>query len=184
MKKPRNQIAKEILIKLLIGGAIIYAAQSPYIWMNFYKEIFKKRKKFNQRQFYNAFYNLKKRGFIDIQKNGKQIYISLTKEGEKKAGKFQINKLKIIPQERWDQKWRVIIFDIPEKGRIKREAFRGKIKELGFYPLQKSVWVYPYPCQKEIELLREFFGLTEKDLRILTTEEIEKDDSLKNFFKL
>lgn len=185
MPRAKSKVAKQILRKLLIGGAIFIAAQSPYFWLRFYQNLFSGKPLLGKKkQLQDTFYYLKKRGLIETKKKGKQIYIFLTKEGEWEAGKFQINELYIKPQKKWDGKWRVIIFDIPESLRIKREAFRGKLKELGFYPLQKSVWVYPYPCQKEIELLREFFGLSKRHLRTLEVEKIEDDRFLRKIFQL
>ncbi len=87
---------------------------------------------------------------------GKQLYITLTPEGRKEVGKYQIDDLEIKKPLRWDKKWRILIFDIKEKNKIKREALRGKIKQLGLYPLQKSVWVCPYKFYKEMDMLRRF----------------------------
>lgn len=185
MPRAKSKVARQILRKLLLGGAIFIAAQSPYFWLHLYKNFFSGKPIFKKkRKFQNAFYYLKKRGLIRMEKKNKQLYIFLTKEGEWEAGRYQINELYIKPQKRWDGKYRVIIFDIPEVNRIKREAFRGKLKELGFFPLQKSVWVYPYPCQTEIELLRKFFNLRKKNLRILEVEKIEDDGFLRKFFNL
>src|SRR3990167_2211250 len=61
--------------------------------------------------------------------------------------------------EKWDKKWRVVIFDIPEKSRMARDALRRKLKELEFRELQKSVFVHPYECKKEIDFIIEFFNL-------------------------
>lgn len=77
-----------------------------------------------------------------------------------------------------------MIFDISQLKKLYREAFRGKLKELGFYQLQKSVWIYPFDCRAEIELLREFFGLSEKEIRLVVAEDIERSGELKKFFKL
>jgi len=77
-----------------------------------------------------------------------------------------------------------LIFDIQDKQRIKREALRGKIKELGLCQIQKSVWVYPYDFKKEMILLREFFGLTNAEMKLITASEIENDELIKDFFKL
>lgn len=185
MPRAKSKMARQILRKLLIGGAILVAAQSPYFWIPIYKNFFSGRPIFGKKkQFQNTFYYLKNKGLIRMEKKNKQIYVFLTKDGEWEAGKYQINELYIKPQKRWDGKWRVIIFDIPEVSRIKREAFRGKLKELGFYQLQKSVWVHPYPCREEIELLREFFGLDKRNLRILDVEKIEEDQFLRNIFNL
>lgn len=183
MPRKRSKIAKLILRRLLIGGAIVIAAQSPYFWLNFYKALFK-GKLFSRKKTRDTFYNLKKRGLIRIEKKNKNIYMFLTKKGEEEAGKYQINEMYIKKQKRWDKKWQVIIFDIPENHRIKRDLFRGKLKEMGFRQLQKSVWVCPYPCQKEINLLRNFFGLGKKNLIVLTVEKIENNEVLKKLFNL
>jgi len=119
-----------------------------------------------------------------MEKVGHQIYISLTEKGRKLASWLQIDDLKIKRPKKWDGKWRLAIFDISQLKKIYREAFRGKLKELGFYPLQKSVWIYPFDCRDEIELLKDFFGLNEKEVRLLICENIGKDDWLKKHFKI
>ena len=183
MPRVKGTLSQEILRKLILGGTIFIAAQSPYFWLNIYKGLFSETS-FKKRKVQDTFTYLKKKGLIKIEQTNKQIYISLTEEGKKEAGKFQINELRIKSPKEWDKKWRIIIFDVPELARMKRDAFRGKLKEFGFYQLQKSVWIYPYNCQKEIRLLREFFNLTSKNLRILEVEKIEEDSLLKKIFSL
>ena len=182
-KKPKSEITKDILSGLLIAGAIWVAASSPYFIRNLLNSQ-KKWKKYPKKRVYDTFYILRKQGYIKFETRNNQIYISLTQEGKKKAGMFQINSLKIKKPKKWDGKWRIVIFDIAQLKKIYREAFRGKLKELGFYPLQKSVWAYPFDCQAEIELLKEFFGLSEKEIRIIIAESIGEDTGLKEFFKL
>lgn len=182
-RKPKSEITKDILQWLAIAGAVYIAASSPYFVINLLKE-FAGGKKYEKKKIYNAFYNLQKRGCIDIEKKNHQIYIALTEEGRKKAGRFQIDSLEIKKPKLWDGKWRLVIFDIGQMQVLQRNAFRGKIKELGFYLLQKSVWVHPYPCRDEIDLLREFFGLSHREIRLITAENIEEDDFLKKIFKL
>ena len=151
MARVKGTASQEILRKLLITGAFLIAAQSSGFWINFYKALFSGRKlEFDDKIVRDAFYYLKRKNLVMIEKRNKQIYIYLTKEGEKKAGRYQINKLKIKVPRRWDKMWRLIVFDIPEKWKTKREALRGKLKELGLQLLQKSVWICPYPCEKEI----------------------------------
>ena len=41
----------------------------------------------------------------------------------------------------WDGKYRVVIWDIPEKKRRLRDLLRRKLREWKFLSLQKSVWV-------------------------------------------
>jgi len=181
--KPKSEIVKDILNWLMLAGAVYIAASSPYFVRNLLKE-FKKWQKYPKKKIIDTFYNLKRRGLIKIEQKRGQIYITLTEEGKKRAGRFQIDALKIKRSKKWDGKWRIVIFDISQLKKIHREAFRGKLKQLGFYPLQKSVWVHAFDCQAEVELLREFFGLTEKEIRLIIAEKIENDQELKKFFKL
>lgn len=182
-KKPRAEIVKDIFRWLAIAGAVSIAATSPYFLRNLLID-YKKWKRYPNKKISDAFYNLRRQGLIKIQKKNYQIYISLTEKGKKKAGWLQIDSLKIAEPPKWDKKWRMVIFDIAQFKKLHREAFRGKLKELGFYPLQKSVWVHPFDCRAEIELLKDFFGLSEKELRLIITEDLGEDTKLKKLFKI
>ncbi|MBU2592447.1 MAG: hypothetical protein ABH867_01820 [Patescibacteria group bacterium] len=43
----------------------------------------------------------------------------------------------------WDQKWRLVAFDIPEKEKVTRNSIRNSLFDLGFRQFQRSVWVSP-----------------------------------------
>lgn len=182
-KKPRSEIVKDILVGLVISGAICIAATSPYFGINLIRAL-KYRRKYPKKKVYDTFYNLRKGGYIRIKSQKGQIYISLTEKGKRKASWLQIDDLKIKRPKKWDKKWRIVMFDIIEMKRIYREAFRGKLKELNFYPLQKSVWIHPFDCKDEINLLRKFFGLSEKDLRLVVADNIGNDREFRKVFNL
>jgi len=182
-KKPKSEIVKDILGYLLLSGAIFVAASSPYFSIRLLKNI-KNWEKYPRKRVSSAFYTLKKQGCIKIENRRGQIYISLTEKGKKKAGWLQIDALKIKKPKKWDGKWRLVMFDISQLKKFYREAFRGKLKELGFYPFQKSVWINPFDCRDEVELLKEFLGLTNKEVKLIVTEDIGEIDNLKKIFKL
>jgi len=77
----------------------------------------------------------------------------------------------------------VIVFDIPENNRIGRDALRGRMNSLGFYQLQKSVWAFPYNCEKEIELLVELFDIFPY-VNFLEVKKVKNDSALKKHFGL
>ena len=182
-RKPKSEIVKDILYWLAVTGAISIAVTSPYFGLNLWRG-FKRGQKYKKENVHDAFYKLKKGGCIEIKQQNRQIYISLTEKGKKKAGRLQIDSLEIKKPKRWDRNWRMVIFDISQLKKFYREAFRGKLKELGFYPLQKSAWIHPFDCRDEIELLKEFFGLTEKEVRLIIAPDIGEDNWLKEIFKL
>jgi DNA-binding transcriptional regulator PaaX len=181
-RKPRSEITKDILKWLARAGTVYIAASSPYFAIYLMKSL--RRKKYKRKKVYDAFYNLRKQGHINIQKKGHKVYMTLTEKGRKKAGRFQIDSLRINKPKKWDGKWRMVIFDIPQLQQLQRNAFREKLKEIGFHPLQKSVLVCPYRCKDEVELLREFFGLSKKEICLITAEDIEDDNFLRKIFKL
>jgi len=183
----RGSITKEILKYLLLVGAFYFAASSPYFCYKFWQNLLKKKhskQKLTKRSISNSFYYLLKRGLIEIEREGADVKIALTEKGKKLGQKYQIDDLKIKTPKKWDGKWRIVIFDISQTKRIIRDIFRRKLKELGFYQLQKSVWVYPYSCEREIEILRKFLGVGKRNIRLIVAESIEEDKFLRKFFKL
>lgn len=181
LKKPKSEITKDAFLWLGAAGAVAIAATSPYFGANLARE-FTKKKKYKQKDVYDTFRRLKKEGCITITEKNNQIYIRLTDKGEKRAGIYQINSLKIKQPKGWDKKWRLVLFDIEELKRQKREAFRGLLKNLGLRPLQQSVWLYPYECRDEIDLLRDFFGLRHNELRYIVTNTIGEDSEWRKEF--
>ncbi|MBI2063656.1 MAG: CRISPR-associated endonuclease Cas2 [Candidatus Yanofskybacteria bacterium] len=99
--------------------------------------------------YYASFNRLKKNGFIKFSNKDQFV---LTEKGKGILVKFDIDAIKLrdFDPNKWDNTWRVLIFDIPELTRVVRNLFRDKIQELGFYTLQKSVYVTPVVCEKEI----------------------------------
>lgn len=189
----RGEFVKRIFEGFSVAGEIIVVAMKPRQSLSgaFYQfernRLRREREAISKeeaKKFNNAFYYLRKKNLINIEYRGNQMYFSLTEEGKKRAGRYKINDLKIEAAAEWDKKWRVLIFDIEDKHKAKREALRGKIKELGLYQLQKSVWVCPYEFKKQMEILRDFFGLESKEMKVIVAAEIEDDKPIRQFFNL
>lgn len=95
-----------------------------------------------------AFRRLREHGFVELI-DDKQLIYRLTDSGKDKALWARMR----ISNEKWDGKWRIVVWDIPETRREARDVLRFKLKMLGFKLLQKSIWVSKKNCTKE---LREF----------------------------
>lgn len=95
-----------------------------------------------------ALKRLRENGLVDFV-DDKELVVRLTDRGKDKALWI---KMKVI-DEQWDNKWRIIIWDIPEKRRVARDLLRYKLKWLGFKQLQKSVWFTKKNCT---QVLRDF----------------------------
>lgn len=118
-----------------------------------------------------------------VEKPDGTVTVRVTKHGLVRALSYQLDKMHIAPLKRWDGKWRVVIFDVPERYHRLRDIFRMRLKQLGLYPLQLSVYVSPYPCFDEVEFLRELYGIA-FTVRYLLVEKIEDDSLLRRQFHL
>jgi DNA-binding transcriptional regulator PaaX len=98
---------------------------------------------------------LKRRGFLRYGPSRKLI---LTRKGIKRLDLYRLENIKLGQKSR-DGYLRVIIFDISEKRRSVRDLLRAKLNELECYQLQKSVYVTPYKCEKELEEIFSILGL-------------------------
>ncbi len=86
--------------------------------------------------------------------------VVLTPLGRRRFQEYKFHNLEIKVQGRkWDKKWRMVLFDVPESRRRVRDALRQKLKQFGFLEFQKSVFVFPYPCEDEINFVINFFDI-------------------------
>ena len=111
------------------------------------------------------------------------ITMTLSERGQKQVLKLNLDQLEIKKSARWDKKWRLVIFDIPEKIKRARETLRDKLKNLGFFELQHSVWVFPYFCRDEINFIVEVFDIR-RYVRLVEAEYITNEADLLLHFNL
>lgn len=119
---------------------------------------------------------------VFIEKDGKK-YLKLTEKGKLKLIRLEQYNFQLKKPKKWDNKWRIVIFDIPQKRRLQRDNLRFTLKQIGFVRLQNSVWVYPYDCEDLITLLKLDFKIGREILYIIA-DKIENDKILKECFKL
>lgn len=110
-------------------------------------------------------------------------FLELTEEGERKLRQLDRSDYKIKKPKRWDGKWRELIFDIPERRKLMREKLRNTLRSIGFLRLQDSVWIYPYPCEDLITLLKADFKIG-KDLLYMIVDSVENDLWIRKHFNL
>jgi hypothetical protein len=135
-------------------------------------------------QLNGAMQNLKRHRYVEEIKgvNGKPR-IQLTKKGEAHFQKILFEDVRLPHPAHWDGKWRFVLFDIPINHTKAREALRWRLKALGFYQYQKSVWVYPHLCEKEILYIADFFHVG-RFVEILEVIHLSNDKELKKHFGL
>lgn len=93
-----------------------------------------------------ALKRLRENGLVELISDKELVY-RLTDSGKDKALWTKM----ILEDQPWDGKWRVVIWDIPEKRRMTRDLLRYKLKQLGFEKLQRSIWVTKKDCTKVLQ---------------------------------
>ena len=122
---------------------------------------------------------LVEQGLLEWQGN----FLKVTHKGRALLARLERNEFTLKKPKRWDGKWRVLIFDIPETKKVLREKVRHTLVSIGFYRLQDSVWIYPYDCEDLITLLKANFKIG-KDLLYVIVDSIENDKHLREAFQL
>ena len=174
-----NINTEKILYYILVSGGVIAASilapQLPAALLKAYL----KEKSFQKNRFRRDLGRLKSRGDVSISKDS----ISITKKGQTRLLKYQLEEMVIDKPSSWDKKWRLVIFDIPNHSKRKSDFLRKKLYDLGFLQYQKSIFIYPYPCQDQIDFIKEVFEVSEYAKLILATK-IDDEEYFINKFHL
>ncbi len=181
----RSRVREAILGTLAFGGIMTLAVVAPNA-VQLLKYVIK-----NGRQKYDRLTYIRRvtdslvnKGMVTkIKNNHGQILLRITGEGREELKRYLTQELQIKKPRRWDEKYRLIIFDIKEYRRKTRDELRKWLEHLGFKRLQNSVWVYPYECREVIVLLKSKFKIG-KDVLYITADEIENDHWLRTEFGL
>ena len=119
-----------------------------------------------RRQIYQQIYHLERFGYLDkkgLTKKASDMILGIV------SGKKQVTRTK-----EWDGKWRIVIFDVPEKRKSVRNVFRSCIKRLGFQLLQYSIWVSPFGDFDEIQHLAKEYKM-EKCVVLIIADKISNE---------
>lgn len=137
MKHKQYKSSAHYILKALIPytEANLLLSYKPNLFFNELERISNK----NRRTLENEFYRLKRDGYIQQTVDS----VRLTDEGLAQLELFEPKHIE------GDAKL-MIIFDIPENLRHKRDALRSTLKLLRFRQVQKSVWLTEYECRMHL----------------------------------
>jgi len=176
-------VTQKILL-LLMAGVALSLTRRPDQYFRILRQIPREWEKVNHRTLRRSIKQLYQSKLVSCRErpNG-TVSMVLTEEGMKRATRYHLEPMRIQRPVKWDKIWRVVIFDIPEDKQLARRALRRKLRHLGFYPFQKSVFIFPFECKKEIDFLVDFFDL-QKHVRYFLAQKIDTESSLRRHFEL
>jgi hypothetical protein len=160
LRKKIKSPAKRKALLLLQAGIALSLTPSPRMQSYIFKQLSREWREVDKQYLYRIIKEFYHERLIDWKENSDgSVSIVLTEEGKERALQYKIDEIEIKIPKQWDNKWRIVFFDIPEKRRAARDALRRKLKEIGFYEMQKSVFVHPFYCKDEVDFLIEFFDI-------------------------
>ncbi len=109
--------------------------------------------------------------------------LALTQKGKLRELTYNIEEMEIQKPSAWDGQWRLIIYDITKFKKREADMLRRVLTKLNMHRLQKSVYLYPYPCKNELEFLRHYFNVPEAVLYLIVSR-IEHDEAFRRYFGL
>jgi len=176
-------IQRKILL-LLLGGLALGLSGSPRRYFRIIKLIGREWQEINRQALWRAIRGLYQSQLISEKRNDDgTITLILSREGRRQALTYKLDEMKIKKPERWDRKWRLFAFDIPEKRKKIREAMRFHFRSIGLKEFQKSIFICPYPCDQEVDFLVEFYRVRPYVRKILA-ESIDNELHYKQKFGL
>ena len=186
MKLRRNSRPSQILKAVAIAGGVLalstIAPQSGARLVQSLVKAYMRTKRFEKERFLRDLRYLQGRKLIAYRAlpDG-TIEMTLARRGRQETLRYSFDELVLKRPLRWDGTWRLVTFDIPHVKKAAREALRHKLYELGFYPLQKSVFIVPYPCERELDFVCTVFGIR-KHVLLLPAGRFDGDDKLRHHF--
>ena len=127
-------------------------------------------------------YYMKRQGVVEIVEADDQMTIRITNKGRARLAQHKFASLSIPRPSKWDGKWRMVMFDIPQRHDLARRAVTAKLKMLGFKLLQRSVWVHPFPCANEIKAIKGVFPEIAPYLLVAEADDISAHRTLLKLF--
>lgn len=181
----RNQIRNAVLLSayITVGVGMIIMAPNAVRLLKHVEKVIGPSPRL-RRRVSQKYSEMIAQGIFKRTKTQNGSHIELTEKGLKMAEELnQREEIRPVPQKKWDEKWRIVMFDVWERRRKVRDELRHTLEEFGFVKIQKSVWAHPYPSEKLLIFLRTHLRLGQGVLYIVA-DEIEHDEKLRQHFKL
>lgn len=184
-QRQRIPLQRIILATLAVGGTVALAAVAPNVLAELRKldPSFAKRKNI-RRHIQETLWRMERHGVVSLPRKGTMGRVQILPKGSALIEKIHASEYRIPEPMIWDGKWRMVMFDVPERRRRVRDQLRRLLQNAGLVRLHDSVWVHPYPCDELVVLVKAHLKNTRGEIHYGVGELIESDHYLREQFGL
>ena len=143
----------EKVIDLVLFGIYYTAEMSPLNGGSLYQRFFRIGRdfeRFNFQTLQQAVYRARQKGWLNEK-------LEVTPKGQKRLQEI-LPKYEKKPK--WDGKWYLVGYDIPEEKKYLREILRSNLEQLGFGQLHKSFYISPFNFLGDVEKIIRKYNLS------------------------
>jgi hypothetical protein len=183
-------VGEVALAATILGGVVALSAIAPNIFSALDKIFGKKQHgsrkntlEKREEQLAKQFYYMRRQGYIQIEKRGELLVVTPTKRGRQRLAKLKFQTLYVKKPRKWKKTWWLVTADIPKELRVAANYFQKKLKQMDFYPFQRTVWVHPFDPREEIESVAAHYRVS-PFVTVMEIKQFERSDNdvLENFF--
>ena len=183
VRSSSRELLLEKVLNTLINATVAISRHSSRTSLSVYRTLrdFRELQNISDRKLRSVSQYIIGKKYITVRKQEGITEIELTTAGRTVMQHYALRALRPIKQRMWDHKWRLVMFDIPNHMKAARDGFAATLKRLGFIHYQKSVFMCPYPCEEELDVVAEYYGVV-GHIEIVTAERITHAESfIKSF---
>ena len=180
IKKTKNKKTRELVSKIsngVLNSLIDFALFGVYYCAEMgsmeggslyqkFRRIDRDFEKFDSQSLRSALGRIKSKGWLDdnlkLTDKGQKRLDAVLPEHEKKA--------------KWEEKWYIVAYDIPEHKRLYRDILRNALKNLGFGRLHKSLWISPFNFLGDVEDLAKKYKIS-RFVLLAVSNRLGREDS-------
>ena len=130
-------------------------------------------------------YYLKSSNLINVSSSKGEVTVSLTEKGNERVKSLDIASITAPKLKTWDGKWWLVAADIPTlTHRSGADLLRKKLRSMEFYPLQRTLWLYPFNPAEALQFIVDSFHIGQY-VTLMQVSALDKEDErhVTAFFK-
>lgn len=115
---------------------------------------------------------LARQGYVSVGLLDNEKVFKITEKGKDRLKAHMVSEEGINIPERWDGRWYLITFDIPETKKVVRNQLILTLKRHGFVNYAKGLWLIPYNPSRMVASLRKQLKL-KAELKLIIAQSID-----------